>query len=114
MQRFAALLKALRERDHLSQRAMADKLGCSQGYIEKCENVRGETVGLKWVERVVERFHVDPIYFFTTDEAHSRNPLAFVGPERRTLEQRVADLEQRAGKAVDHGSGPRPIRPARR
>lgn len=113
MMRFAALLKALRERDGISQRAMAERLGCSQGYIEKCEKVRGETVGLKWVERVVERFHVDPIYFFTADETHSRDPLAFVGPERKTLEQRVAELEKSAGKKADHGSGPRPIRTRR-
>ena len=116
MRRLARFIEAERTNRDWSQPELAKRLGYSQRYVSKVENLGGKSVSMDFLLAVARVFDVSPMYFLV-DGPVDLDANAFRGPVDRQIEalqRQVAALmlavdrepEPDEGKP---GSGPRPL-----
>lgn len=75
--RLGYLLRWLRQRDGLSQKAMSKRIGCSQAQVDKLENGKTDKAGVLWIEQVCEEFEIPWGYFAEPGQAQL-DPAAYM------------------------------------
>src|SRR3972149_1232737 len=76
-QRLGYLLRWLRQRDGLSQKAMSKRIGCSQAQVDKLENGKTDKAGVLWIEQVCGEFEIPWGYFAEPGQAQL-DPAAYM------------------------------------
>lgn len=94
--RFAHVLRTERKKRGWNRERAAEWLGISPAHVGKIESLRLESVSLKLAERLAQRLDLDARYFFE-DGPDDLDYSEYLGPQQRSLTERIARIERALG-----------------